>query len=214
MPESILSFSKKIAENPVVLIQCERELTIAGNLKKPIIKKVFKNEPQLAFVTAKVIVNRFLNSFAFVSKLTDEQIDIMTVDALDNFSYETLGDLILFLKMVRQGKFGSAKRGVDGNLLFGEYFPKYMEIKSIERERNRNNEINAKYTNPFVTKQLQVTYARDSKRRNRKEFQKEIDATVKNFDRQMLEDMIFDWEKDPKRRPYVNELKKKRKEIK
>ncbi|MDB0600069.1 hypothetical protein PL373_02635 [Tenacibaculum maritimum] len=74
------------------------------------------------------------NSFAFATKLTDDQIDILTVDALDKFSHESLEDILLFFKMARSGKFGTTKRGVDSNLIFGEWFPMYLDLKSRERE--------------------------------------------------------------------------------
>ena len=41
-----------------------------------------------------------------------------------------------------------------------------------------------------------------------------IDKITKDFDRQMLEDLITDWEKDRERKNYVKYLKKKRNVIK
>ena len=89
----------------------EMSLTLAESDNKAKMRSVFKGDTgQIGFSVVKVLVNRFLESFAFSTKLNDSQVEILTVDTLENFAYESLEDIILFFKMARSGKFGSAKK--------------------------------------------------------------------------------------------------------
>ena len=65
---------------------------------------------------------------------------MLTIDTLEHFSYESLEDIILFFKMARTGAFGSTKKGVDSNLIYGEWFPAYLEKKAQIRETNYTTE--------------------------------------------------------------------------
>lgn len=192
-------------------------LTISEVFTKPTIRTAFKGNElgTIIYSVVNSLLNRFLEAFAFTQKLTKAQIDILTVTTLENFEYETLEDIVLFFKMARNGQLGVAKKSVDANLLFGEWLPIYLEQKATERETYLNKKRKEYMDNSVeAMKFYEHQKAKKEAERKKQEFQNYINEITKDMDRQMLEDMIFDWQKDPKRRPYVNELKKKRKEIK
>jgi hypothetical protein len=133
--ERALVLSRNILTNPKSLAITEMNLTITETIGKQVIRSVFKNDVESALGIITIIVTRFLNSFGFSTKHNEEQIDIISIDTLEHFSFESLEDIILFYKMARSGKFGATNRGVDSNLIFGDWLPKYLEIKSLEREK-------------------------------------------------------------------------------
>lgn len=186
-------------------------LTLAESDNKAKMRSVFKGDTgQIGFSVVKVLVNRFLESFAFSTKLNDSQVEILTVDTLENFAYESLEDIILFFKMARSGKFGSAKKGIDSNLIFGEWFPQFMEQKSILREQNQPKpELRQSATDEDI-----FSYKKKLLQKKHKEkVQKHVDYITKNMDRQMLEDFIIDWQKDSEKAKWVYLLKEKRKQL-
>ncbi|WP_461599958.1 hypothetical protein [Winogradskyella sp.] len=210
--QSSLSLSKDILEGKQSLAMIEMSLTLAEADNKAKMRSVFKGDTgQIGFSVVKVLVNRFLESFAFSTKLNDSQVEILTVDTLENFAYESLEDIILFFKMARSGKFGSAKKGIDSNLIFGEWFPQFMEQKSILREQNQPKpELRQSATDEDI-----FSYKKKLLQKKHKEkVQQHIDYITKNMDRQMLEDFIIDWQKDSEKAKWVYMLKEKRKQIK
>jgi len=194
------------------LAPLEMQLTISETFDKAIIKSVFKGEAgQIGFSVVKILTTRFIDSFGFSTKLNPTQIETLTVDLLENFQYETLEDIIIFLKMARTGKFGSTGRGVDANLILGDWFPKYLDQKAQKREEIYLKEKHSEITN---TNAVDIYYAKIREEKAKKEKQllaeKEIDEMVKNMDRQMLEDTISDWEKRPEMANFIDYLKRKR----
>lgn len=215
--QKALSLANTVVNEPAKLSVLEMNLTISEVFTKPTIRQAFKGNElgTVIYGVVNSLLNRFLEAFAFTQKLTKSQIDILTVSTLENFEYETLEDVILFFKMARMGQLGVAKKSVDANLLFGEWLPIYLEKKATEREVYLNKKRQEYMDNSAeAMKFYERQKAKKEAERKKQEFQNYINELTKDMDRQMLEDMIFDWQKDPKRRPYVNELKKKRKEIK
>lgn len=192
----------------------ERSLTIEKTFSKPTLRSVFKGDAgSILFSVANVLVTRFVDSFGFSNPLNDQQIEMITVDTLEAFNYESLEDMVLFFKMARSGKFGTTKRGLDSNLIFGEWFPMYLEQKSYLREQDYEKQKNQRKADPDSKNAVAITYARIAEKKRLKNIQAHVDQITKKMDRQMLEDTILDWEKDPKKAPYVGLLKKKRKDI-
>lgn len=193
----------------------EMNLSIDQTFSKPNIRTVFKNENgTIGFSVVNVLVNRFINSFGFSTKLSNDQIEILTVDTLENFKYESLEDIIVFFKMARTGKFGSTKKGVDSNLIYGEWYLAYLELKADIREQNYSKEKNVLNSNKITLEDVKKTYSKHQEKNFEKRVTNFVEKITKNIDRQMLEDLITDWEKDPARKPYLNILKKKRITIK
>lgn len=190
-------------------------LTLTETIGKPVIRSVFKNDAESALGIITVIVTRFLNSFGFSTKHNEEQIDIISIDTLEHFSFESLEDIILFYKMARSGKFGATNRGVDSNLIFGDWLPKYLEIKSIEREKIITKKQNDYKSQPQISvEEVYQTYRKNLIRNVKESSMDYINDFTKNMDRQMLEDTILSWSKDPELKNQVHLLKIKRRDIK
>ncbi len=217
--EKVLGLSAQIISGEVNLAFYEMSLTIKETLTQPLIIDVFKGDAEeISFHVVNALCTRFINSFAFSSKISPEQIEVLTVDTLDAFGHESLQDIILFFKMARSGKFGNTKRSVDSNLIYGEWFPAYMDKKAKIREniylenksKNKENDVSID-----VVKERYLKYQKqkilDKRIQDAKDF---VDNVSKNFDRQMLEDTITEWFKDSKKDYYTKLLKKKRRTIK
>jgi hypothetical protein len=213
--EETLSLSRTIINSSSEITQKELSLTISNTIGKPVLRDVFKGENgSVGFSVVRIVVKRFLNSFAFSTKHTDEQIDVMTVDTLERFSHESLEDVLLFFKMARAGRFGATKKGVDSNLIFGEWFPSYLELKSIERESQLQNEKNSRDSVSISMKDVEISYRKAMLRNLKKKESDFIDQFTKDMDRQMLEDTILSWSKDDELKKYIDLLKKKRRDKK
>ena len=84
--EKTLEFSYKIIKGNSGLAQIERKLTINQSFSQPIINTVFKDKnSSTEFSVISVLVDRFMNSFGFSTKMTREQLYIITFDTFDNF---------------------------------------------------------------------------------------------------------------------------------
>ena len=192
----------------------EMGLTIQSTFSKPNIRSVFKGETaQIGFSVVNVLVTRFINSFGFSTKLDPMQIEMITVDTLENFAYESIEDILLFFKMARSGKFGTTKRGVDSNLIFGEWFQKYLEKKAELREQNYQKSKAETSRVQASDEDVAVTYKKIQDKLDTKKVEVYVDKITKDMDRQLLEDTILDWEKDPIKKKHIHILKAKRKRV-
>lgn len=191
-------------------------LSIKNTFDKGIMRSVFKDEAgQIGYSVVNVLVTRFIDSFGFSTKLNPTQIETLTVDILENFQYETLEDIIIFLKMARTGKFGSTGRGVDANLILGDWFPKYLDQKAQIREQNYEKE---KKQFSESSNAVELYYAKMRKQKAEKQkrelAEKQIDEMAKGMNRKQLEETISEWTKRPEMKPYLDYLKRKRQIIK
>jgi hypothetical protein len=210
--QKTLDLSKNIIAGTVSIAPVEMQLTIQQTFDKALIKSVFKGEAgQIGFSVVNVLVTRFIDSFGFSTKLNPTQIETLTVDILENFQYETLEDIIIFLKMARTGKFGSTGRGVDSNLILGDWFPKYLDKKAEIREQNYQVEKTEFINNNSA---VDLYYKNIQKKKEQKKIFdnmiSDIDKMVLNMDRTMLEETILDWSKKDEMKPYLDYLKRKR----
>lgn len=211
-----LDLAKNIVAGSVSVSVLEIGLTVDKNLDKPVIRGLFKNENgQIGFAVVKVLVNRFIDSFGFSTKLSENQLEVLTVDTLEKFSYDSLEDIILFFKLARSGTFGTTKRGVDSNLIFGEWFPIYMEMKAEAREREY---IKNKKTITESTLSIEEVKKSYEKIKPNNSFRDRvliyIDKITEGINRLELEDLIQAWSEDEQKKPYLRELKAKRQIIK
>ncbi len=194
----------------------ETRLKIADVFEQPLMRSVFKTDAEalVSFGVVSLIVNRFLESFGFSNKPTQAIIDTMVIDAISKFDYETLDDLIIFFKMCRQGDFGSTGRGLDSNLVFGEYLPKYLEIKADKRERYIDVKKPTTEENNAVAQYYAKIKREKAFKEKRAQIESEIDAMVKNMTRPELETTITEWSTKEEMKPYLDYLKRKRQFIK
>lgn len=211
-----LDLAKNIVAGSVSVSVLEIGLTVDKNLDKPVIRGLFKNENgQIGFAVVKVLVNRFIDSFGFSTKLSESQLEVLTVDTLEKFSYDSLEDIILFFKLARSGTFGTTKRGVDSNLIFGEWFPMYMEMKAEAREREY---IKNKKTITESTLSIEEVKKSYEKIKPNNSFRDRvliyIDKITEGINRLELEDLIQAWSEDEQKKPYLRDLKAKRQTIK
>ena len=210
-----LSLSKNIINGKGRLAQLEMGLSISDTLSSIAIRNAFKEHSTIGYGVTNVLVNRFINAFAFSTKLDASQIEILTVDTLEHFAYESLEDIILFFKMARSGKFGVTKKAPDSNLIFGEWFPKYLELKAIEREKSYQTKKDSIYKENIEGSKFVAAYQKKLKlKAKKKELKKEVNRMVHHMDRQMLEDTITSFEKDKTLKEYTILLKQKRRTIK
>ncbi len=212
--EETLSLSKSIIAGNAGLAQMEMGLSIQDTFAKPTLRSVFKDHGDIGFSVVTILVKRFADSFGFSSKLSENQIETITVDTLENFAYESLVDVILFLKMARSGKLGTTGRGVDSNLIFGEWFPKYLELKAVRREENYMNTKNSSNSIPVSVDDVKKTYLQNHERKQSLKAKEFIDGLPERINREQLEAMISKWENDESKKPYLRMLKAKRKYIK
>ena len=177
----------------------------------PNIRSVFKSEnTSICFGVIKILVQRFVDGFGFSTKMTETQIETLSVDTFEHFAYESLHDIILFFKMARSGKFGATNRGVDSNLIYGDWFPKYLELKAIEREnayqKEKVNNINVNLSIEDIRK----AYTKINPQLQHDKYLKRIDEITDGINREKLEDLISEWNKDDIKKHYVDLLKRKR----
>ena len=214
-----LDLAKSIISGKKSISVLEMELKITHTLNLPTLRSTFKGEDmQIGFSVVKVLVKRFMESFGFSSKPSEDMIEMISVDTLDKFSHETFPDIIIFFKMARTGFFGNTDRGVDSNLIFGKWYPMYLEKKSKMREDNYLAEKNKRNENLFSIEQVKNQYNINQNKSKKLQYRDKviarIDEITENYDRHLLEDLIFDWERDEAKRPYIKFLKMKRKTIK
>jgi hypothetical protein len=188
------------------------QLSIEKTIDKPVIKSLFKNEnSQIGFTLVGILVNRFIDSFGFSTKLNETQLEILTYDTIEKFSYESLEDIVLFFKMARSGTFGTTKRGVDSNLIFGEWFPMYMEMKAEAREREQLKQKKQTEESLLSIEEVKKSYEKIKPNNTfRDRVIVYIDKITQGITRLELEDLILAWSEDDQKKPYLNELKIKR----
>lgn len=210
-----IDLAKKIISGQEQMPFLEMSLTIKSNLDKPTMRSVFKGDlGQIGYSVCQTLVTRFVDSFGFSQKLTSIQLETLTVDTLEKFSYDSLEDVVLFFKNCRQGRYGDTHKGLDSNLIFGKWFPEYMKEKSLLREEQKQQEKSKLNENAVNIDELKKTYSKIKDMKKSKRRQEYVDALVVNMDREILENTITEWEKDPRMINLLRLLKLKRKTIK
>lgn len=196
----------------------EMNLQINDTLNTLNLKSVFKGEEKatIAFGVVKVLVGRFMESFGFATKMTDVQLETLTVDTLENFKNDSLEDIILFFKMARTGKFGATMRGVDSNLIYGDWFLKYLDLKSEAREIKYQKEKAELNNDSLSIDDVKRAYDKmiNTPQKKHDKLMIRINEITEGFTRQNLEDLISNWQKDESKNDFIYALKLKRRDIK
>lgn len=216
--EKTVTLASNILNGKTNVAVVEMNFEIKDTLNTLNIKSVFKGEEKatIAFGVVKVLVGRFMESFGFATKMSDVQLDTLTVDTLESFKNDSLEDIILFFKMSRTGKFGATMRGVDSNLIYGEWFPKYLELKAEAREIQYQKQKNAYSKDQLTVEDVKKAYEKikNTPQQIHDKQLKWIDEFTKDFNREQLENTILLWEKDESKKPYIRLLIAKRRDIK
>jgi len=205
------------SNNEVGLIVFEKNLSLPNAIDGTKLRKLEKSVGEIATITAICyLLNRFNANFNVGKSLTQQQSALLASDIVEKYPYETIEDVVLMLKQVRQGIIGDGKDyKVDGQNVLAKWFPEYLEKKYIEFERQKKKE-NAITQSEIDIRNNAVHQFYEKRKAEKIQKQKEvqilleIDEMVQNMDRQMLEDTIKDWERKPELQPYLDYLRRKR----
>ena len=209
------------SQDEVGLIVFEKNLSITNAIDGTKLRKLEKSVGEIATITAICyLLNRFNSNFNVGKSLSQQQSALLASDIVDKYPYETIEDVVLMLKQVRQGIIGDGKDyKLDGQNVLAKWFPEYLEKKYIEFERQKKKESSiTEKENDIRSNAVQQFYEKRKAEKLRKEkeekMHQEIDEMIQNMDRQMLEDTIVDWERKPEMLPYLDYLRQKRLVIK
>jgi len=205
------------SNNEVGLIVFEKNLSLSHAIDGTKLKKLEKTVGEIGTITAICyLLNRFNANFNVGKSLTQSQSALLASDIVEKYPYETIEDVVLMLKQVRQGIIGDGKDyKLDGQNVLAKWMPEYLEKKYIEFERIKKketsstqaeNDIRSNAVHQFYEKRK----AEKAKKEQTEKMHQEIDEMIQNMDRQMLEDTIKDWERKPELQPYLDYLRQKR----
>lgn len=201
------------SNDEVGLIVFEKNLTISNAIDGTKLRKLEKEVGEVNTITAICyLLNRFNANFNVGKSLTTQQSATLASDIVEKYPYETIEDIVLMLKQVRQGIIGDGKDfKLDGQNVLAKWMPDYLDRKytEVERKNQKANESLASENNA-----VEMFYAKRREQKAREEREQKakahIDEMVKSMDRQMLEDTIADWSKKEEMKPYLDYLKRKR----
>lgn len=205
------------SNDEVGLIVFEKNLSISNAIDGIKLRKLEKEVGEVNTITAICyLLNRFNANFNVGKSLTTQQSATLASDIVEKYPYETIEDIVLMLKQVRQGIIGDGKDfKLDGQNVLAKWMPDYLDRKytEVERKNQKANEALAEENNA-----VEMFYAKRREQKAREEREQKakahIDEMVKSMDRQMLEDTIADWSKKEEMKPYLDYLKRKRLVIK
>ncbi len=203
--------AKAIISGAANVSMLELNTNFTKNIRSPAIQSVFKSEEDtlIGLSTIKILVDRFADSFGFSTKMNASQSETLCIDTFDNFRGESLGDIILFFKMARNGYFGSTHRGIDSNLIFGDWFPKYMEQKSTEREKIYQKEKKEQIKPEITIEDVRRSYEKHNASMLQK-VNNYVEKITEGITRDELETIISEWRKDEEKSKYIRILTNKR----
>lgn len=207
------------SNDEVGLLVFEKKLQISDAIEGTKLLKLERTIGEIGTITAICyLLNRFNSSFNFGKSLSTQQSAILASDIVERFKNETIEDVVLMLKQVRQGVIGDGKDyKLDGQNVMTKWFPQYLENKYNEFEKQKKKEI-VDLNNLNAENAVSKYYDKVRKQKAQKEadekMKSEIDEMVKLMDRQLLEDTILDWSKKPEFERYMDYLKFKRQTIK
>ena len=202
-----------VSHKETELLLFEKELSLIKAIDGTNLKKVEKTIGVINLIKAICfLLNRFSSSFNVGKSINENQSAILASDIVEKYPYETIEDVVLMLKQVRQGIIGDGKDfKLDGQNVLAKWMPDYLDRKyaEVERKNQKANEALAEENNA-----VEMFYAKRREQKAREEREQKakahIDEMVKSMDRQMLEDTIADWSKKEEMKPYLDYLKRKR----
>lgn len=209
------------SQDQVELLILEKNMTISKAIEGTKIQKLEKaiGEINLTKVVTYLLM-RFSESFNVGKNITTSQAPMIAIDIIEKYPYETIEDLLLLLKQVRQGIIGDGKDyKLDGQNILNKWFPEYLDRKYAEVER-ANKQLSQGYAAEMEDRNHPVNQYYERLRREKAQKERdskikmEIDDMVQNMDRQMLEDTIDHWSRQDNLKPYLDYLKQKRQVVK
>ena len=201
------------SNDEVGLIVFEKNLSFSKAIDGTKLRKLEKEVGEISTITAICyLLKRFNSNFNVGKSLTDQQAALLASDIVEKYPYETIEDIVLMLKQVRQGIIGDGKDyKLDGQNILAKWMPEYLDKKYIEVERqNQKENESLSEENNAVEQFYAKLRAKKAKEEKDERMKLEIDNMVKSMDRAMLEDTILDWSKKEELKPYLDYLKRKR----
>ncbi|MBC7749200.1 MAG: hypothetical protein H7Z76_11615 [Methylotenera sp.] len=205
------------SQDEVGLIVFEKNLTLSNAIDGTKLSKLEKSVGEINTITAICyLLNRFNGNFNVGKSLTQQQSAMLASDIVEKYPYETIEDIVLMLKQVRQGIVGDGKDyKLDGQNVLAKWMPDYLDKKYFEIERQHKK---MQYENISKLEDNNHPVMQFYAKRRAKKIQEEkdnkikleIDEMVLSMDKQMLEDTIMHWEKQEELQPYLYYLKNKR----
>lgn len=132
-------------ESNLELAIFEKNLTLSKSLTGSTLSSIEKKvETKNLVKTLVYLIERAQDFFNVKAKMNDDQILILSMDFLEVYKYETIEDIIMMFKMVRQGQIGGKIFYLDSHIILNEWMPEYLELKAREREeshaKNKSND--------------------------------------------------------------------------
>ncbi len=206
-----------VSNNEVGLILFEKNLSLSNAIDGTKLSKLEKEVGEVNTITAICyLLDRFNSNFNVGKSLTLQQSALLASDIVEKYPYETIEDIVLMLKQVRQGILGDGKDyKIDGQNVLAKWMPEYLDKKYAEVERMHKTNKKAEETGESA---VEIFYRKRREEKKRQEqlqqIHDEIDKMTSVMDRQMLEDTISHWDKDENLKKHIEYLKQKRKTIK
>lgn len=201
------------SNDEVGLIVFEKNLTVSSAIDGTKLNKLEMQVGEVNTITAICyLLNRFNANFNVGKSLTEQQSAILASDIVEKYPYETIEDIVLMLKQVRQGIIGDGKDfKLDGQNVLAKWMPDYLDRKyaEVERQNQKANEIL-----PDENNAVEQFYAKLRAKKAREErdtmVRSKIDEMAKSMNRDELEQTISEWSKREDMKPYLDYLKRKR----
>lgn len=205
-----------VSQDQVELLILEKNMNLQKAIDGTKIKNLEKSLGEINMVkVVTYLLLRFSESFNVGKNISNTQAPMIAIDIIEKYPYETIEDIVLLLKQVRQGSIGDGKDyKLDGQNILNKWIPEYLDKKYTEFERMKKQEHVVSADKNAVEQFYEKRRLEVIKKEQKEKMHLEIDEMVKNMDRQILEDTIADWEKKDEMKPYLDYLRSKRSFVK
>jgi hypothetical protein len=205
-------------QDNIELAHYEGQMNLEKAVEGTTLRKLSKviHEKNLA-KTIVFLINRLSSNFNVGKNFTNDQAVTMAFDLIDVFGYETIEDILLMFKLARTGQIGDGKDfKLDSQTVFHKWIPQYLELKAEFREKKHNASKDITFKNNITIEQVHQSYAKIKFSGQKREdaINAKIDEITKGFTREMLENLILEWQQDKKNKKFLRYLTKRRLSIK
>ena len=133
----LVNAKKDDNKSDVQLAIFEKDLTLQKSMTGTSLARIEKKVSTGDLVrTIVFLIERAVDFFNVKSTLNSSQILLMAVDFLEVYKHETIEDIVMMFKMVRQGKIGDKIFYLDSHVIMNEWMPQYLNFKAQQREQD------------------------------------------------------------------------------
>ncbi len=130
----------------------ERDVNLSKNLETKTISEIEADDTipqmQLIIITREVIL-KTARTLKYAEKMDDQTANQLASDLLETFKNESIEDIILMFKWVRQGKCGETRGRLDADTINSVIIPTYLDYKSELREKQYQRKKFSKSNEPI-----------------------------------------------------------------